>query len=343
MQAKDAKQLAAQWVAEEVAHLPGFHGAYLAGGIHRVADDEPWPAYIDVDVHVILDRPQESGRKQDTYLYHGLLLEAYYVDKAGYGSWELVASNPLEAQSFRAPCVLADPTGSLTAIQQAVTESFSRREWVAARCGVLRQQMVGVLDDEALSASMFAMVKVLANIPYIIANVRGKDPTNRRAYCVVREVLHADGREDLYESILAVNGIASVSREEVEVRLRECLRAFDRAVEVFRTPFWSDHRMHDHVRPYIAEGAREMIGEGLHREAMAWIIWNHVVANVVIQADAPEEEKREFQQAYDRLYGHLHTWYGYRNPWPSKEDTLAVRGVVDEVLRYVDGAIAAIP
>jgi hypothetical protein len=341
MKVKEAKEVAAQWVDEYVAHLPGFHGAYLAGGIHRVADDDPLPPHIDVDVHVILERPHESGQRQEAYLYHGVLIESYYVDRAGYQSWEQVVSDPLESQSFRSPCVLADPTGTLTPIQQAVAEHFTEREWLEARCGALKQQIAGILANEALSASMPHMVRLLALIPYLIANVRLKGPTNRRAYCQLRDILHADNREDLFESIMALNDLRPISREEVEVRLQESLRAFDRAVEVFKTPFFSQHRIHSYTRPYVEAGAREMIEQGYHREAMSWIIWHHVIANVVIQTDAPEEEKRELQETYDRLYGDSPAWYGRRKQWPDRNDTLLVGRVAGNVLSYVDGVLAS--
>lgn len=343
MRAKDAKRIAKQWVDEHVAHLPGFHGAYLAGSINRTPDDEAFLPYLDVDVHVVLDRARESGQKQDSHLYHGVILESYFVDRSAYESWEMVASDPLEAQSFRSPHVLADPTGNLTAIGEAVARSFSRREWVEARCGRLRNQIVGTLNDEAKSSSMFHLVPLLASIPHLIANARVQNMTNRRTLCRTREVLQADDRMDLHESLLDLHGFAHVTPEETEVRLQECLRAFDRAVEVFKTPFWSDHRMHPYVRPYLEHGAREMIDEGCHREALAWIVWNHIVANVAIQNDAPEEEKRQFKEAYDRLYGHTNAWYGYRNPWPTQSDVAQIKRVVDDVLAYVDGAIASNP
>jgi len=342
MKAREAKRIAAQWVDENVAHLPGFHGAYLAGGIHRMSEDDTFPPYVDVDVHVILDRANESGQRQDSYLYHDVIVESYYVDRGAYESWEMVASNPLEGQSFRSLGVIADPTGRLTAIQEMVAQNFSRPQFLEERCAKLHETIMATLDDEQKSSSMAPMLRLLANVHYLIANARLKDPTNRRAMRQVREILHADGRQDLYESILALHGFTHVSREETEYRLQECLRAFDRAVEVFRTPFWSDHRIHPYVRPYVADGAQEMIQEGYHREAMPWIVWNHVVANVAIQNDAPEDEKRQFQESFDRIYGGTNTWYGNRN-WPTKSDTLLIRSVVEDLFRWVDDALASNP
>lgn len=343
MKAAEARMIAKQWADEHVAHLPGFHGAYLAGGIIRTADDETFPHYVDVDVHVILDRPWESGQRQGSFLYRDVIIECYFVDKAGYESWEGVVSNPLESQSFRSPNVISDPTGSLTEIQTIVAREFTRRKWVEARCGTLRQLITSTLDDEAKSSSISHMLTLLSNIPYLLANAHLKNPTNRRAYCQTREILHADDRADLHESILALHGFTDVSREETEIRLQECIRAFDRAVEVFKTPFWSDHRMNRSVRPYILEGSQEMIREGRHREAMPWIVWNHMVANVAIQNDAPEDEKKQFRETYDRLYGQSNTWYGKPFTWPTKEDTAFIRRVVADLLKYVDETLASNP
>lgn len=343
MKVREAKLVAKRWVDERAAHLPGFHGAYLAGGINRMSDDEEFPHYVDLDVHVVLERAMESGQRQDLILYRGVVIEALYLDRNGYESAEAVLANPLEAQNFITPGVLADPTGALANIQTIVAREFSRRKWVEMRCGLIRAQMMDVLSDEEKSSSMSLMVLLLLNIPYLLANAHLKAPTNRRAYCQIREILHAGGRHDLYESILALQGVAHRNREETEVRLQECIRAFDRAVEVFKTPFWSDNRIHSYVRPYLLDGAREMIEAGDHREAMPWITWNHVVAITALQNDAPEEEKRQFQEAYERLYDDPNTWYGKQRTWPTRDDAQRVRRVVDELLRYVDEAIARNP
>lgn len=343
MKTAEAKRIAKQWVDEHVAHVPGFHGAYLAGGIIRTADDDAFPQYVDVDVHVILEHARESGQRQDSFLYRDLLIECYFVDKAGYESWESVASNPLEGQSFLAKSVIADPSGRLTEIQEIVAREFSKRQWVEKRCGTIRQLITSTLEDEQKASSISHMLALLSNIPYLLANAHLKNPTNRRAYCQTRELLHAGGRPDLHESILALHGFTDVSREETEFRLQECIKAFDRAVEVFKTPFWSDHRMHPHVRPYIFDGAQEMIREERHREAMPWIVWNHMISNVAIQNDAPDDEKRQFREAYERLYGESNTWYGKPYTWPTKEHVAQIRSVVDDILKYVDETLASNP
>ena len=336
MKVREAKIIAKQWVAEHAAHLPGFHGAYLAGGINRIPDDEPFPLYIDVDVHVILENRQESDLRQDLILYHNAIIESLYIDRRGYESPEAVLSNPLDAHNFLSPSVISDPTGSLTEIQKTVAHEYTCRKWVEARCRRLKGQIMNTLDDEEKSSSFLPMVLLLLNIPYPIANAHLKAPTNRRALCQIREILHAADRQELYESILAVSWWTHVSREETEFRLQKCLEAFDRAVQVFKTPFGFDYQIRPYVRPYILDGTQEMIQKGCYREATGWIFGSHFVANICIQNDAPEDEKKQFQEAYDRIYGR---W----NSGPAKDDILLIRRVVEDLFEYVDEVVASNP
>ena len=61
------------------------------------------------------------------------------------------------------------------------------------------------------------------------------------------------------------------TKPNVTCNLQECATAFDRAVEVTRTPIPLGHKLQPYVKPYLVEGAREMIDEGYHREAVLWI------------------------------------------------------------------------
>ena len=76
---------------------------------------------------------------------------------------------------------------------------------------------------------------------------------------------------------------------------------------------------------------------------MFWIVWNHFVANIAIRNDAPEDEKRQFQEDYDHIYGGSNTWYGKPNTWPAKDDILLIRRVVEDLYKYVDEVLASNP
>ena len=87
--------------------------------------------------------------------------------------------------------------------------------------------------------------------------------------------------------------------------LQECATAFDRATEVTRTPIPLGHKLQPYVKPYLVEGAREMIDEGCHREAVLWIYGFLWISNTAIQMDAPEDEKPQFQMKINQLTSDL--------------------------------------
>ena len=96
-----------------------------------------------------------------------------------------------------------------------------------------------------------------------------------------------------------------MSKAEVEAYLVDCEAAFDKAVQVTRTPFPFRFKLHPHVKPYFIEGSRDMIEEGFHREAVPWIAAGSLISAYAIQLDAPEDEKPPFLAAAYKLLSAL--------------------------------------
>jgi hypothetical protein len=85
-----------------------------------------------------------------------------------------------------------------------------------------------------------------------------------------------------------------MSRKEVQVILDRSGVAFDRSVEVYKTPTPYGFTIRRHLRPYVSEATQEMIDEGNHREAMFWIAALAGESYLVLQNDAPDSEKADF-------------------------------------------------
>jgi hypothetical protein len=118
----------------------------------------------------------------------------------------------------------------------------------------------------------------------------------------MRGLLLELGELELYEETLDAFGCARLSRVEVESYLSTALAAYDRALLVKRRPSPSDGlRLNPSARAYAAEGARDLIEQGYHREAMYWIWHFHTIAQVALEFDAPIEERLQLGAAYDRL------------------------------------------
>lgn len=159
-----------------------------------------------------------------------------------------------------------------------------------------------------------------------------RTPTVRRCLALTRELLQDRGRPKLHDEMLELLGCAHLEREQVIYHLQECIRSFDRSVEVVSTPFLGSWNLHTYARPYLVDGSYEMIDAGRHREAMLWISNMHCFANQAIQNDAPEAEKSHCQERIGRLQAEL--GISTTAEWGSR--IKLARSVSDSVLCFVE-------
>jgi hypothetical protein len=252
---------------------------------------------------------EKSGQRQRKLLYRGVLLETVFLNRDHYRSAEGVLSSPISAHNLAVPGIISDPTGKLTELQQAVAQGYTQRRWVKARCELAKQELRTFLDKGGQADSATEMRGslwwTLLRFGDVIAAAHLRSPTIRRCFAQLRELLGHQNQLGLHESVLQVFGSAHISPNQVEFYLLECLKAFDRAVEVIQTPFWGYWQLSPCVRPYVVEGTYEMLHSGHHREAMWWVYFNHWVSNNAFQNDAPESEKAGFQAGYDGLLAEL--------------------------------------
>lgn len=296
------------WVARNADRFPGFCGAHLVGGITRMPAEALFPAYRDVDLVIVLhagayERPNPEDRSVDR-----LILELGFRNVDEYASPAVVLADPTLANLAYAP-ILADPLGILGELQYQVARDFARPEWVRARClaaqgrvehllGMMRQATNPV---EAIGASWHmweALTEVLA-----VARLRAG--TYRRTFTLLKELLQQEGRVHLHEEALAILGARQMSRAQVEAYLHESALLFDRALEVKSSPGPYTYKLHAYVRPYLVEGAQEMVDEGDHREALYWILATHVVGADTLGRDAPEDERPDYAARTGRLIAEL--------------------------------------
>lgn len=290
-----------EWVNMQAEQLPGFLGAHLMGGIASMAPSDPFPAYRDVDLHIILndDAPGENAEA----LYKGLMIEAGFRQQADYNTPEVVLADPVIAGHMAVPSILSDPTGFLTRLHEAVAREYARRKWVQARCEAEKREAFSMLEIAAHipdPLSAFGLLGYAGTyVSAVLALASLKAITGRRSYVQMRHILENWGRTDLYERLLGVIGFPQTSREQVERYLQDAAEAFDLAVRVKRTPHRFGHKMYAHLRPYLVEGAQEMMGEGYYREAMGWTMAFYSSSMQIIQIDAPSQLTTSMQAKFD--------------------------------------------
>ncbi len=272
-------------------------------------DEAPFPAYKDVDMHLVFDDGSPALRPDGPFpnimevSYGGLLIEAGVKPVAEYGSPEAVLGNPEIAYHLTVDSVLYDPSCLLGGLREPVTREYARRPWVLARLEHERRGLEGALGMMPMAASFGATgeIMILGYSTTFLSAALGiaalKPPKmGGRMLIHMRGVLAEYERLDLYDEILDVFGVRDAGRERVEELLGEAAEAFDLAVGVRRTPHPFQHKLHAHLRPYFVESCRGMIADGYHREALTWASAFYCASTDVILVDGPEAEKPKFAE-----------------------------------------------
>jgi hypothetical protein len=331
-------ELAQEWVETEGSHTPGFCGAHLMGALNYLPRDAPFPAYKDVDLNLVVEGA--SGDEPHEIFYKGLILEHGILDVERYHSPETVLSDPALAANLAVDSILADPRGMLAPLQSTVARQYAQRRWVQARCASAKNDVLLGLGGLAHAASpdqarLILWLYVTMGLTGVVALADLKPPTHRRSLIQMKALLEQHGREDLQEAMLELLGFAHLRPPQVEVHLHHMAEAFDRAVQVTRTPVPGSFKLRPHVRPYLVDGAQEMIDEGYPREAMLWIWFGMGIANGAIQADAPEDEKPHFQAMAGQLYADM--------GWSTLQDVAShlpqARELAEDVFRVADDIV----
>src|SRR5947209_9878470 len=305
--AHEARRLARRWVSEEEGSLPGFHGAYFAGSVNALPDDAVLPATSDLDINVVLAGGQVPTERKK-FLYGGVLLEISYLPLQRVQGPEQVLGDYHLAGAFSAPGIIADPTGHLAALQQQVARDFGRREWVQRRCEQARSRVLdglaSVHPSRPLHEQAMGWLFPTGVTTHILLAAARRNPTVRRRYAAVRELLAEHGRLDLHETLLELLGCVHLTRDHVQEHLAALVPAFDAAAAALATPFPFASDITPIARPVAIHGSRELIEQGLHREAVFWIAVTASRCRAVVAADAPGEAP-QFEEPYQTLLADL--------------------------------------
>jgi hypothetical protein len=198
-----------------------------------------------------------------------------------------------------------DPTGHLAALGDVVARDYAKRRWVYRRCEHAREKVLGHL--EGLSASEPLHDQILhwifgTGVTTHILLVAGlKNPTVRRRYLAVQELLSDYGRSDFYNTLLEMLGCDKMNKARVEHHIAPMSMAFDAAKEVIKTPFSFAGEISDVARPLAIDGSRDLIERGYHREAVFWIVTTYSRCQAVFYHDAPAELQDRFTPGYREL------------------------------------------
>lgn len=273
MLVSQARATAKNWVATEGAYLPGFAGAFLQGSVLWAAEDARHPPDSDVDVMVVVDSaelPSAPGK----FLYDGILLEASVMNTEQVRTPETVLSDYHLAGNMYLPGILADPTGHLTALRTKVTRHFADERWILARCedamNRVRRWLTSIDPSAPLPDQVTSWLFGTGVMTHVLLVAGLRNPTVRRRYAAVRDLLHRNKRLDYHEVLLTHLGAVDLSAADVRDHLRALETVFD-AAKTVDSPYRFSADITHITRPIAINGSHDLIEAGLHREAMFWI------------------------------------------------------------------------
>ncbi|MGP3971640.1 hypothetical protein [Streptomyces sp. 6N223] len=315
---RDARAAAARWVRERAALAPDFAGAYFSGSTIWREEDAELAASSDVDVVVMTTR-DEAPLKPGKFRWDGVLVEATYQSWQRLPSPEAVLGDYHLAGCFRseAPAPVADPSGGLTALREAVAPRFARPEWVRARVAHAERRvadgMAAVPENAAAGMAFHAQVMCWlfpgTVTTHVLLSAGLRNPTIRLRFPAARELLAERGiaLDPAYEELLGLLGCAGMSRARVEGHLAALTRAFDQTARVLRvpSPFFFASDISPEARPIAIDGSLALIERGLHREAVFWIAATFTRCLAILDRDAPPEVAARHMPAFAELTDEL--------------------------------------
>jgi hypothetical protein len=303
----DARAVAARWIAEHAASIPGFAGAFVSGSAAWLPGDAELPPASDVDVMVVTaddDPPPKLGK----FRWEGVLVEVTYLSWAQLPSAEAVLTSYHLAAALRNDTVIADPTGRLARLHAATAAEFAGRSWVRRRCRNAEQRIVdglGALDrtsspHDRVTAWLFPT----GITTHVLLTAGLRNPTVRKRYAAARGLLGEYGLSGAYEELLCLLGCADMTPARAGHHLRAMTEVFDATALRSRTPFVFASDITAAARPIAVDGSRALIAQGLHREAVFWIVATYARCLKILAADAPDAYA-DFTPGFEELLADL--------------------------------------
>lgn len=294
MRVSGAKALAKRWVEEAGSRRDGFQGAFFAGSINWMQDEDPFPPTSDVDVKIVIDDAAAlPDVNRDLIILDGVALEVVYMSSKWFQSSSAILSDYRSACTFARPNLILDRSGYLARLQREVMENYAGHDWARRRCeqafSELQRSLGNLKEPDAIHDQVCAWIFTLIFLAHLFLVADLKNPTMRKCLLSVRKTLSKYDLLPHFQTMLRFLGCAQLGRVPVEGLFASCCESFEAAVKVVRTPFFNTNFLRAEARPLALDGTQELIEQGKHREAVLWIAVIHSWCQKALCNDAPKE------------------------------------------------------
>ena len=338
----EARALARRWVDENGVGASGFMGAFTHGSSNWLPEGAMISPTSDLDVVVVLDAPGPEVRI-GKLLYGGVVLDVSCLASDAFRSAEAILGQSHLACSFAHATVLADDAGRLARLQDEVRRSYTKRNWVRKRCEGVRSRLLGHLDGlnetVPLHSQVFSWVFGAGLTTHVLLVAGLRNPTVRRRYVAVRGLLADYGLAGFYPELLELMGAAGLPCACMERHLAALSEAYDAAASVMATPVPFAGDIGEHARPIELGVCRELVEQGLHREAAFWVTVTYSRCEQVLFNDAPPYVRDRHGRGYRQLLADL----GIASPADLRRRCDEIKAFLPHVWEVAEAIVAANP
>lgn len=274
MNVAQARDVARRWAIETLTSLDGVVGAFLHGSITWRADADPIPPASDVDLIVAVEPhadPIPTGKRE----VDGVLLDVSTIPEAEIVTPEEVLGRYHLASSFRVDGILHDPTGRLSDLQSQVGAAWYRRDWVTARSADARDKVLRAplpAPHAPLEIQVIGWVFPAGVTTHVLLAAGTRNPTVRTRFVLCRDLLLRYAMPDLHERLLGLVGAQHLSAAEVTTMIDVLEPVYDEAASLPPSPVPFTGDIKPDTRHIAIDAARQLVSDGLHREAVFWIV-----------------------------------------------------------------------
>jgi hypothetical protein len=328
----NARATALTWVERHAFRDAGFVGAFLAGSVVHLRDNDQMPPASALEVVVVVNRdtlPETLG----TFVYHDALLEVSYLPWAHVASVGDVIGSYWLASNLSVDTIILDPTGHLGHLHDLVSTDFAKSTWVRRRCADVRARMENALRNLDVAAlfpdQVSAWLAGAGSAVQLLLVAALRNPGGWQRYIQVRAMLDEYGHLDLYPQLLELVGCVHLSRPRVQHHLRALARTLDQIFAETGDRYFRTTGLSGDAGPPVIGGVGELVDGGHHREVMPWIVTTMARCQTTMLApDVPEGVRR-----------------GYATTVAAYEAAVADLNVTttDDVLARAQEAIAFLP
>lgn len=271
----EAHAIAREWVWANRERIPGYIGAYLAGSVSWLADNDPISPNSDIDIMIVVE-DDTIAPKPGKFIYHNVLLEASIVPFSLIADPGPAAGRYHIATSIARQKVLDDPFEMLGPRFAIIAAEFPRRHRVIARMDAVQSGIVTGLGNIPADTPFHQQVMMwlfptgVTTHLLLVAGLR--NPTVRRRYVEARHLLESYGESAQFDALLALIGCEHITRRDADRYLAALEPVFATAATVeSSTSRWTSD-ISSAARRISIDGTQELIGLGYYRESMFWIV-----------------------------------------------------------------------